>query len=394
MAIPLLVLLFLSACHVQASFRVGSPSEQPVRFPFHPLPDLRKLPPGASATRVLSLPVPTALAFAPDGRVFIAEKGGFEGDQEAHVWTFNGASLQRWLTLTVSTEGERGLVGLALDPYFERDGFVYLVYTSARPQPEWRLVRYRDESGRGVEPTVLMRAAFDPSCSFHFSGHIAFGPDGRLYVAIGDLCLGNPAQYLEHPAGKMHRLNPDGTIPPDNPFYDGSGPNLDSVFALGFRNTFAFTFDPLSGQILGAENGPQCNDELNRIRPGGNYGWPWDFNHQTCEYADLPQFEKPLYVWKTPIAPAGIAVYSGPMFPEWNGAVLICAWNTGQLHLLTLDDSRQRVTGVFAYSIPGASCRIGPWVAPDGAVWFADADGLYRLYRPWRNLSFLLPLPR
>ncbi len=256
MAIPLLVLLFLSACHVQASFRVGSPSEQPVRFPFHPLPDLRKLPPGASATRVLSIPAPTALAFAPDGRVFIAEKGGFEGDQEAHVWTFNGASLQRWLTLTVSTEGKRGLVGLALDPYFERDGFVYLVYTSARPQPEWRLVRYRDESGRGVEPTVLMRAAFDPSCSFHFSGHAEFGPDGRLYVAIGDLCLGNPAQFLEHPAGKMHRLNPDGTIPPDNPFYDGSGPNLDSVFALGFQNTFAFTFDPLSGQILGAENGP------------------------------------------------------------------------------------------------------------------------------------------
>jgi len=102
----------------------------------------------------------------------------------------------------------------------------------------------------------------------------------------------------------------------------------------------------------------------------------------------------PLYVWKTPIAPAGIAVYSGPMFPEWNGAVLVCAWNTGQLHLFMLDGVRQRMTGVFVYSIPGAFCRIGPWVAPDGAVWFADADGLYRLYRPWRNLSILLPLPR
>ncbi len=362
-------------------------------FAFRAWPDPHRLPSGTAVSRVLSLHMPVALAFAPDGRIFITEKGGFGGNQEARVWVFDGLALRPWLTLTVSTEGERGLLGIALDPDFSRNHYVYIVYTSANPQPLWRLARYRDQDNQGVDPTILKEIAFDPSCAFHFSGNLAFGPDGQLYFTIGDLCLGNPAQYLEHPAGKMHRLNADGTVPADNPLYDGDGPNLDSVFAYGFRNTFAFVFDPFTHHIFGVENGPQCNDELNLIRPGRNYGWPWDFRHDTCEYADLPQFEKPLWVWKTPVAPAGIAVYSGPMFPEWSGSILVCAWNTGELYRFELNSAHTTVVGASAYTLTGASCQIGPWIAPDGAVWFASSEGVYRLYRLWRNLPYLLPAP-
>lgn len=190
----------------------------------------------------------------------------------------------------------------------------------------------------------------------------------------------------------MHRLNPDGKAPEDNPFYDRDGPNVDSVFAYGFRNTFAFAFDPFTHHIFGVENGPQCNDELNWIRGGRNYGWPWDFRHDTCEYADLAQFEKPLYVWKTPVAPAGIAIYSGPMFPEWNGSILVCGWNTGALYRFELNAQHTAVVRTSTYTFTDAQCQIGPWVAPDGAVWFASSEGLYRLGRRWRNLPYLLPL--
>lgn len=119
--------------------------ESSVSPAFQVLPNPRRLPSGAAVSKVLSIQMPVALAFAPDGRIFITEKGGFQGNREARVWVFDGLALRPWLTLTVSTDGERGLLGIALDPDFNQNRYVYLVYTSAGPQPLWRLVRYRDK---------------------------------------------------------------------------------------------------------------------------------------------------------------------------------------------------------------------------------------------------------
>ncbi|HWP93696.1 MAG TPA: PQQ-dependent sugar dehydrogenase [Thermodesulfobacteriota bacterium] len=206
------------------------------------------------------LDFPVTLACASDGRIFFNEL------RTGNIRIIRDGVLlpTPFAAVPVSINGENGLIGLAFHPQFDRNGLVYVFHTHPQPRRN-RVLRFTDLNNLGTQETVIIDDL--PAADIHIGGNVGFGPDGKLYVTIGD--VSNPAnsQSLDSLAGKILRYNPDGTIPADNPFLDSP------IFALGLRNSFDFTFHPATGVIYATENGPNCDDEINRIIAGGNYGW-------------------------------------------------------------------------------------------------------------------------
>jgi glucose/arabinose dehydrogenase len=219
------------------------------------------------------LEAPWAIAQAPDGRLFVTERPG-----RVRIVRLGGGGLQAepWARVPAraNPDAERGLLGIALDPDFARNGFVYLYYSYAGPGGATlnRLVRMRDAGGVGTDETILLDNI--PGSANHDGGRIAFGPDGKLYVATGDGEQEARAQDRSSLGGKILRLEKDGSVPADNPF-PGS-----PVFSLGHRNVQGLAFHPDTGVLYETEHGPSgffpacCQDEVNRIEAGANYGWP------------------------------------------------------------------------------------------------------------------------
>ncbi|MDQ2950889.1 MAG: PQQ-dependent sugar dehydrogenase [Chloroflexota bacterium] len=221
------------------------------------------------------LQIPWAVDLAPDGRLFLTERTG-----RVRIVRLDGATATRqpepWATLPVrvSPNTERGLLGLALDPKFATNGFVYLYYSYRGPGTTTlnRLVRMRDSGGVGVEETVLMDGI--PGNEQHDGGRLRFGPDGKLYLTVGDGEVDARAQDNGSPNGKVLRLEPDGAPANGNPF--GGSP----VWSFGHRNPQGIAWHPDTGALYETEHGPSgvfplcCQDEVNLIERGKNYGWP------------------------------------------------------------------------------------------------------------------------
>src|SRR3954453_21289698 len=241
-----------------------------------PLPEgTEGLPPGASVQTVLTgMVLPVAMAFDPSGRLFYTEK------DTGNVRLFTNNALQPSPVITFNVDGnfERGLLGIAVDPAFNSNHYIYVYYTckvgDGCPNQENRVVRFVEQNGAGPNPTTIFTSP--QSAGNHNGGNIHFGPDGKLYISIGDNANAGNAQDVTVKNGKMHRINPDGSIPSDNPVFTQTGA-LPSLYAMGLRNSFDFTFDPLDlsapWRIFASENGPSCDDEMNRIEPAYNYGW-------------------------------------------------------------------------------------------------------------------------
>ena len=220
------------------------------------------------------LEAPWAVALAPDGRLFVTERPGRV--RIVRLGASGGLEARPWTTLPAraNPDAERGLLGIALDPDFARTGFVYFYYSYAGPGGVTlnRLVRMHDTSGAGTDETILLDNI--PGSSNHDGGRIAFGPDGKLYVATGDGEQQARAQDRSSLGGKILRLEKDGSVPSNNPF-PGS-----AVFSLGHRNVQGLAFQPDTGVLYETEHGPSgffpacCQDEVNRIEAGANYGWP------------------------------------------------------------------------------------------------------------------------
>jgi glucose/arabinose dehydrogenase len=229
---------------------------------------------------------PTAIAFLPDGRMLITEQGGA-------LKLSNGTSVSTLITIPVCSAVEMGLLGVAVDPDFTSNGFVYLYRTDSSNgcgSPTGRfnqVVRVTMGPGDTVNPaslTVLVPDALTGSGNNHNGGCLRIGPDGKLYVGVGDTGTGdnqggpgsstNPyAQDLTVLNGKVLRINLDGTIPADNPFV-GQAPKRPEIFAYGFRNPFRFSFDPVTGKLWVADVGDLTVEEIDIVTSGGNYGWP------------------------------------------------------------------------------------------------------------------------
>ncbi len=352
--------------------------------PGGPGPDVPEeaLPPGVTLTTVLTEGVdfPTALAAAPDGRLFFAEKGGFNnGDVDTYVRVIEGGKLrpEPWITVTVNTEQERGLDGLTIDPLFAQNSYVYLYMTTPSSSLSNQIVRYREDPATrtGRDPVVIFNVPITNGTIIHMGGGLHFGPDDMLYLSMGDNANSHWSQDLTMPQGKIHRMNRWGYPPADNPFFFDPNVPVKTIFAYGLRNSFDFDFDPVSGYMFASENGWNCDDELNRMISGGNYGWGM-YPDGLCPYPDGGVL--PLRQWTPTIAPTGVAFYDNPAIPSWQGSLFMCDYNHGALHRFTLDPSRTIVVSESILDID-VPCTLDLLVDRDGSLLFSTVGGIYRL---------------
>ena len=234
------------------------------------------LPPDFEHLQVVGgLASPTAMEFAPDGRLFVAEQGGTLRVVKA------GGTLATVLDISggVDSTGERGLLGVAFDPGFNDNHYVYLYYTqkaTGTTPAHNRIVRFTVSGDTIVAGSgkLILRLNNLSTAKNHNGGAIHFGEDGKLYVAVGDNANGDNAQSLRNLKGKMLRINKNGTIPRGNPFYDRATRINRAIWALGLRNPFSFAIQPHTGKTFINDVGQSTWEEVNRGVAGANYGWP------------------------------------------------------------------------------------------------------------------------
>lgn len=232
------------------------------------------LPAGFSSTTLPgALTAPTALAMAPDGRVLVCEQGG-----ALRIYRNNALLAAPFATLATTADGERGLLGVACDPAFAANGFVYVYYTAASPTLHNRISRLAadpaapDQMLAGSETALLDLPDLGPTN--HNGGALHFGPDGKLYAAVGENAAGSNAPSLATPLGKILRINPDGSIPADNPFVATTTGTSRAIWAKGLRNPFSFAFQPGTGRMHINDVGQDTWEEVNLGQAGADYGWP------------------------------------------------------------------------------------------------------------------------
>lgn len=275
---------------------------------------------------------PVAMATVPDGRVFVNEllTGKIRVVIPTSVlpWQLQAAPFA---TLQIETGGEKGLLGIAVDPDFSSNGFVYVYYTA--PGPINRIGRFTatissngDTVATSATPTVIFNNI--PAADTHNGGFIQFGPDGMLYIFVGENEVDpNEAQNLSSLKGKILRITKDGAIPSDNPFSNSA------IYSLGLRNSFGFTFHPHTGDLWQTENGGNDDDEINRITRGGNYGWPI-----VSGIGNNPPYIDPIITFTPTIAPTGIvAIREDSAYPvQYHNNLLFADFNIGRLHRIVL----------------------------------------------------------
>ena len=255
------------------------------------------LPPGFTETKVVGhIQGGTDMAFAPDGRLFVANQDGLVRVVKP------GGNLTTFLDLSAKVDSteERGLMEIAFDPAFSTNHFVYLFYTmkaSASGPAHDVVVRVTargDKAVAGSEKLVFKLP--NQRTAYHHGGSLKFGKDGKLYISNGDNDLKGPAQSLGSLWGKVLRINKDGTIPTDNPFYKRTKGQNRAIWALGLRNPFKFAVRPGKGTIFindVGSSGSQSYEEINRGAKGANYGWP-----VVEGPANNPKFTKPIYSYR------------------------------------------------------------------------------------------------
>jgi len=322
---------------------------------------------------------PVSFRFSPDGRVFFNEKN------TGNIRIIQDTSLlpAPFATVSVATDGEeQGLLGLELDPNFSSNGFVYAYYTySGGSTYHGHITRFTAAGNTGSDPVDIFDVAdTTPTTTNHNGGYLKFGPDGKLYVQVGEFSDKNQAQNLSSNTGKILRMNPDGTVPSDNQF-----PNS-LVYAYGIRNGFGMDFDKLTGQLVETEPGPTSNDEINIIVAGGNYGWPICLGK-----CGNPSYIDPIATFTPVTTPTGIA-YVSPRtyyFGEWTGASL-------EKLALTSSSTVDYIAPVWSLGTPnnGVSDVV---LGPDTRLYFSTGTGIYAydiplLGQPSQASRSLLPL--
>jgi glucose/arabinose dehydrogenase len=320
-----------------------------------------------------------ALAFAADGRLFYAQQDGKLFSQVLNGRSLPVASAPELLSLDVAQGTESGLLGLALSPHFEEDNLLYVYYSvpGAQHKPIMGRISRFVVSQQGVSPESIIVSDLParPDQLYHFGGALSFGPDGRLYLIFGDTNRTDTARDPYQLPGSILRYNADGTIPDDNPF-PGS-----PVYAYGIRNGFGLAWNEDAGLLYETENGTQCDDELNLIEAGGDYGWgvhPYD----TCPYPDDTGIA-PLFQWPRVIAPANVIYYTGQAMPELQGDLILCGHNEMKLWHLSLSDDGRSLRRAVKLNVPGMdyACRVALAQGPEGWIYSALDGQIYRIGR-------------
>ncbi len=300
------------------------------------------------------LEIPWSLTFTPDGRLFVTER-------PARVRVVQNGQLLATPALTLTdawANGEAGVLGLAVDPAFALNRFVYLLYTQDRGTlpPVNRVVRYRELNNTLAEAVVIFDGI--PGALTHDGGRVRFGPDGLLYITMGDNREASDAQDLAAFTGKIFRLNADGTTPPSNPL-------ASPVYSYGHRNPQGIDWHPVSGDLWATEHGDIGNDEVNRIVAGGNYGWP------VIEGSGMmPGMMTPALSFSPAIAPSGASFYVGQAMPGFRNDLFFATLRGEHLHRVRFDPADPSRVLADERLLEGRFGRLRDVVTgPDGALY-------------------------
>lgn len=327
--------------------------------------------------------LPTNIEFLPDGRMLVVE---LQGKIKVLPSPYTTPDPTPFLQLTNVGSGgsggaQEGIFDIVLDPGFASNHFYYVFYTAGSPNRD-RLSRFTanaTNTGTVAGSEVVLYQDPQDANSEHHGGALNFGNDGKLYFTTGEHFDAAAAQSLSSPHGKIHRINPDGTIPTDNPFYDGTGPNVDSIWARGLRNPYRAYYDKPSGRLFVGDVGGNDNatsvEEVDLGVAGANYGWP------NSEGPCTGQCTSPIYSYPHNGRDAAITggfVYHGSQFPSsYQGSYFFADYTQNWIRRLTFDGSGN-VTGVFNFE-PADGTVDGPYgdivyltEGPDGALYYVD----------------------
>jgi glucose/arabinose dehydrogenase len=339
------------------------------------------------ATPLETFDAPWAMTFLPDGRALVTEKAGvlwLVGADGRKLGEISGApDVEPW--------GQGGLGDIVLHPDFSETGEVYLSYSAreagnieqSNAVVELAKISLTETGGALSERTVIWKQTPKHTGNGHYGHRIAISPDRHLYITSGDRQLFTPAQDMTSNMGKVVRLNLDGSVPADNPFADQGGVAA-QVWTLGHRNPLGIDFDN-AGRLWVQEMGPRHGDELNVIVRGENYGYPEVSNgdhydgRKIPDHDTRPEFAAPAVYWVPAISPAGLEIYYGGMFPDWNGNAFIGGLSSQALIRVELgeDGASAEEGGRYSWSKRIREVEEGP----DGAIYVLEDEEGGRLIR-------------
>jgi len=328
---------------------------------------------------------PWGLEFLPGGDYLVTERGG-----ALFRITPDGAKTQISGVPDVVDQGQGGLFEVILGPDFDQTGYVYISYAGAGSDggvnTEVARGRLDLETNAISDLNVIFRAQPKPTRgNNHFGGRLLFGPDGKLYVTLGDRYhYMDQAQSTDNHLGTLVRLNPDGSVPEDNPF-TGDDEGLDEIYTYGNRNIQGIAVQPGTDRIWMHEHGPKGGDEVNIVQKGVNYGWPeitYGVAYSGLPITDktqAPGMEQPVIHWTPSIAPSGMAFYDGDRFPDWQGDIFVGALAKTHLRRLEVDGTKITDQEVLLKDM-GARIR-DVATGPDGYLYLLTDETDGRLLR-------------
>ncbi|WP_407292331.1 PQQ-dependent sugar dehydrogenase [Stutzerimonas zhaodongensis] len=331
-----------------------------------------------SATPRGSFSEPWAMTFLPDGTALVTEKGGAlkrVDVKSGKVQTIAGVP-------EVAYGGQGGLGDVILHPDFAQNNIIYLSYAEPgdgdnRGAAVARATLELSADGGSLSDTeVIWQQTPKVSGKGHYGHRLAFGPDGKLWIASGERQKFKPAQDMESTMGKILRLNDDGSVPDDNPFADKGGVTA-QIWSLGHRNPLGIAFDD-QGRLWEHEMGPEGGDEFNLIQKGGNYGYPVVSNgdhyggRPIPDHDTRPEFIAPKISWTPVISPAGMIIYDGDRFADWKGDALIGGLSAEALVRVTMNGEEASEAARYDMNARIREVEQGP----DGSIWLLeDGDG-------------------
>lgn len=352
---------------------VGSCSAADGEVDFPVVPSSKNVPQMKVETVVENVEIVWSIVFAPDGRVFFAERPG-------RVRVIESGKLREKTFFTVpdiSLSDEGGLMGMVLHPKFTENRFVYLAYTyrDGQDQQNVRVVRYRETGETLVEPKTIIEAI--PASKYHAGTRLRFGPDSKLYITTGDATKQKRAQNLNSINGKTLRLNDDGSIPSDNPFVNQKDARGE-IWSYGHRNAQGMDFQPETGLMFQTEHGPSWidgvslfkrsgGDEVNIVERGKNYGWDKISHSMTKK-----DMETPIIEFSPAVAPGSGMFYRGNLFPEFKNNFFFGALKGESIIRLVMDGRKIVSRDNLLEKQYGRIREIAE--APNGSIWFSTSN--------------------
>ena len=322
----------------------------------------------------------------PWGMVFLPNQNLIVSDRNGSLWLVDYKEKSKTKISGVPNvryKGQGGLLDVEIHPDFINNNYIYIGFTdylnSKKNRTFTSIIRARLKNISLTDQKIIYKAddTFYDNSTIHYGTRIVFDDKGFLYFSIGDRGKRNQAQLLEYPNGKIHRLNADGSIPSDNPFFENNNA-IKSIWTYGNRNPQGLAMHPASSILFETEHGPRGGDELNILSSGKNYGWPeitYGKNYSgttITKYTHKEGMEQPVIHWTPSIAVCGIDFYDGELFNNWKNNLLVSSLKFERLYRLEIDDDDKVIDQEIIYE---AGSRIRDvQTGPEGFIYIALED--------------------